>query len=349
MTVPTLEELGGWVSILGPLTNGHDISAGMAEAALTEVLAGKATDAQITALIVSLRQKGETVEELTGLVHAMLDAAVPLVIPDGAIDMVGAGGSKARQQAALNVSTMSSFVAAAAGAVVCKHGNRKASSTSGSFDLLDELGVNTELTAEGVQACVAEVGLAFAYARTFHPAMRFVGPVRTQIQVPTVFNVIGPLSNPAHVKHSVVGVSDAAVGERMIEVLKATGHERALVITGDGAIDELATTGPSVVFELRNDEVSRSSLDPAELGISPPHAEGLRGGDCVVNAAIAREIFAGVKSPERDMITLNAAAGLLVGGVATSWLHGIELAGDALDSGAASQRLEQLVAVSNRF
>lgn len=348
MTIPSLEELGGWVSILGPLTNGHDISADMAQSALTEVLAGESTDAQITALIVSLRQKGETVEELTGLVHAMLGAAVPLVIPDGAIDMVGAGGSKARQKAALNVSTMSSFVAAAAGAVVCKHGNRKASSTSGSFDLLDELGVNTELTPEGVQACVAEVGLAFAYARTFHPAMRFVGPVRSQIGVPTVFNVIGPLSNPALVKHSVVGVADAAVGERMIEVLKATGHERAFVITGDGAIDELATTGPSVVFELRNDEISRSSLDPAELGIAPPPAEGLRGGDCVANAAIARELFDGVKSPERDMITLNAAAGLMVSGVATSWIDGIERAGEALDSGAAGERLEQLIAVSNR-
>ncbi len=230
----TLEDHGGWPGVLGALTEGDDISSDAAEAVLSTVLAGEATDAQLAAFLVALRQKGETVAEMSGLVRAMRAAAVPLDVPEHTVDLVGAGGSALGRRAALNVSTMASFVVAGAGATVCKHGNRKASSTSGSFDVLEALGVRIDLTPDGVERCVAEVGVAFAFAPTFHPAMRFAGPVRAQLGIPTVFNILGPLSHPGLLTRQVVGVPDVETGRRMAEVLSATGSTRAMVVTGDG-------------------------------------------------------------------------------------------------------------------
>ena len=262
----TLDDHGGWPGVLGRLSAGEDIGEAAARAALDTVLAGDATDAQLAAFLVALRQKGETVEEMTGLVRAMHDAAVRPELPANTIDLVGAGGSKLGREAALNVSTMASFVAAGAGATVCKHGNRKASSTSGSFDLLEALGVQIELTKEQLEACVHEVGVGFAFARTFHPAMRFAGPVRAQLGIPTVFNVLGPLSHPARLSRQVVGVPDADVGLRMAAVLAATGSTHSMVVTGDGGLDELSTTGPNTAHHDGEGGVSPTPSEPGAVG-----------------------------------------------------------------------------------
>lgn len=342
-----LEEHGGWPGVLGALTEGRDLSSATAEAALGEILSGAATPAQIAAFVVALRQKGETVDELAGLVRAMVGAAEPLAVPAGAIDLVGAGGSSLGREAALNVSTMACFVAAGAGATVCKHGNRKASSTSGSFDLLEELGVEIDLEPRAVERCVAETGVGFAFARTFHPAVRFAAPVRADLGIPTVFNILGPLSHPGRLRRQVVGVTDPEVGARMVRVLRATGSERAMVVTGHGGLDELSTTGPNAVHTLRDGEITTSSLDPGELGLPAPAPEQLRGGDAAANAAIARRLLAGEQGPVRDIVTLNAAAGLVVAGLAADMVTGIERCRTAIDDGQAQARLDRLVEVSN--
>ncbi|MDH3755941.1 MAG: anthranilate phosphoribosyltransferase [Acidimicrobiia bacterium] len=344
----TLDDHGGWPGVLGNLADGRDLSLGTAQAALENILAGDATNAQIAAFVVALRQKGETVDEMTGMVRAMIAAAERLMLPDGTIDIVGAGGSPPRQIAALNVSTMAAFVAAGAGAIVCKHGNRKASSTSGSFDLLEALGVAIDLDGPAVEACVREAGIGFAFARTFHPAMRFAGPVRVELGIPTVFNVLGPLSHPGRVTRQVIGVADHELGERMIHVLRANGSIRALVVSGDGGLDELSTTGPALTHELRDGQILTTSVDPAGLGVPSASADQLRGGDPAANAAIARGVFAGDTGPVRDIVTLNAAAGLLVAGAVESLADGIGAAGAAIDDGRVAAVLERLVEVSNR-
>ena len=342
----SLEDFGGWAATLGALTASEDISADHARTVLGTILNGEATDAQIAAFIAALRQKGETIEELTGLVEAMRTAATPLHAPDNAIDIVGMGGSPSRRKAALNVSTMATFVAAGAGAVVCKHGNRKASSTSGSFDLLEALGVNFDVSPEKLSAVIAETGVGFAFARTYHPAMRHVGPVRVQLGIPTVFNALGPLANPGLVTHQVVGVADVGLGHRMAEVLEATGSKHAWVVTGHGSLDELSTTGPATVHELRNGEISTFDLDPADYNIAPPESGALDGGDAATNAVIAKRLFAGETGPIRDIVTLNAAAGLVVAGIATDFADALERAAESLDSGAAADKLAALIAAS---
>lgn len=338
-----LDELGGWPQIFGSLLRNDDLTAAQTEAVLGSILAGEATDAQISGFIVALRQKGETTEELVGLVRAMHAAATPLNMPEGAIDIVGMGGGPSRRRAALNVSTMACFVAAAAGAVVCKHGNRKASSTSGSFDLLEAAGVEFDLAPEALEEVVRSTGVGFAFARTFHPAMRHVGPVRMQLGIPTVFNTLGPLSHPAHLRRQVVGVADEAVADQVIEVLQSTGSELAWVVTGDGPLDELSTTGPSTVRELRDGKIRTINIDPASLGLESPNLGDLDGGDAEANAAIMHRLFGGEASAARDIVSLNAAAGLVVAGVAADIAGGLALATDVIESGAVSAKFTQHV------
>lgn len=345
----TLEDHGGWPAVLGRLSVGEDIGSDAAEAVLATVLAGDATDAQLAAFVVALRQKGETVDEMTGLVRAMRDASVPLDLPAETIDLVGAGGSRLGREAALNVSTMASFVAAGAGATVCKHGNRKASSTSGSFDLLEALGVKIDLDKAGVEACVAEVGVGFAFARTFHPAMRFAGPVRAQLGIPTVFNILGPLSHPGRLTRQVVGVPDAETGERMAAVLGATGSVYAMVVTGDGGLDELSTTGPNTVHEISGGVVTTKTISPGDLGLPTATMDEISGGDAEENAEIALRLFEGETGARRDIIVLNAAAGLVAAGVAVDLIDGCERAGAAIDSGSAAKKLARLVELSQKL
>ena len=340
-----LEQLGGWPGLLARLCDGGDLTAAEAESVLAEILSGVADPAQIAAFLVALKIKGETAEETTGLVRAMVAAAEPLHLPDGTIDIVGTGGSPARKHGALNVSTMACFVAAGAGATVCKHGNRRASSSSGAFDLLDALGIDIDQTPAQLEAQVVAHRLGFAYARTFHPAMRFAGPVRAGIGVPTVFNVLGPLSHPGRVRRQVVGVVNDDLADRMVEVLRAGGSTRAWVVTGHGHLDEIAVTGPTRVTELNDGEISRWNLDPTDLGIPTADPSDLVGGSPEQNAVITRAILAGEeRGARRDIVMLNAAAGLIVAGVSSNLADGIEAAGESIDSGSAAQVLQAISA-----
>lgn len=340
-----IEAVGGWRGVLGDLVAGRDLSGEQAAAALATILTGVATDAQIAAFTFGLRLKGETVEEVAGMVGAMLDAAAPLTLPPGTIDVVGTGGSPRRRARALNVSTMSCVVAASAGAVVCKHGNLKASSTSGSFDLLAALGIGYELDGPALEAVVRDVGLGFCFARSYHPAMRHAGPVRAELGVPTVFNLLGPLSHPGRVTRQVIGVADGRTLDLVAGALAARGSEHALVVHGDGDLDELALTGPTRVREVRDgDVVGRYEVEPAEVGLRAVDADDLPGGDATENAAIAAQVLAGQSGPARDIVTLNAGAALLVAGLVTSLADGVALAAAAIDDGRAAEQLARVQA-----
>jgi anthranilate phosphoribosyltransferase len=345
MSADTLDALGGWPAVLGPLTSGSDLTAAQAGAAMAEILDGAATPSQIAGFIVALRMKGETVEELTGLVGAMLAVAevVPLADPASVIDIVGTGGDRAHT---INVSTLAALVVAGAGAKVCKHGNRAASSSCGTADVLEALGVVIDLGPEGVARCVDEAGMGFCFAPRFHPAMRHAGPTRRELGVPTVFNFLGPLANPGRVGRHLVGVADPAMAERMIRVLAANGAARAYVVHGDDGLDELTTTTTSTVLEVRDGEVVRFSVDPAALGLRPAQPGDLRGGDAAHNAALARAVLAGDAGPHRDVVVLNAGAGLVVAGLADDLAAGVALAGATIDAGAAAAALDRVVTVS---
>jgi anthranilate phosphoribosyltransferase len=346
----TLDDLGGWRAVLLALTSGRDLTADEGRAAMTEILAGRATDAQIAAYIVALRMKGEAVDEVAGMVDAMLEASDPVVLPaelTDVVDIVGVGGGPTRRSHALNVSTMACFVVAGAGAHVCKHGNRKATSTSGSFDLLEALGVAIDLDGPGVARCVVEAGAGFCFARAFHPAMRHAGPVRAELGIPTLFNFIGPLSNPARVQRQVIGINDPAMAPTVVGVLQQRGAPRAMIVHGHDGMDELTITGRSTIWEVRDGDVSQYELDPRDLGLDVVDIDQLEGGDAAANAAIAHRIFGGEPGPLRDIVSLNAAAGLVVAGTVDDLAGGLERARSAIDGGGARSALERLVAVSN--
>lgn len=339
-----LETFGGWPATIGAVASGTDIISDHAQAAMASILTGEATPVQIAGFIVALRVKGETTEEMIGLVRGMLAASTPLNVPQNAIDIVGTGGSPHRRKHALNVSTMAAFVAAGAGAVVCKHGNFKASSTSGSFDFLHALGVRVDLEPAELERQVAEHGLGFALARTFHPSMRHAGPVRSELGIPTVFNVLGPLAHPAQLRRQVIGCASEALAERMSTVLSALGSVHAWVVTGDGGIDEISTTGPSVIFEVRDGTVKRISLDLDDLGIARPSSmDELAGGTAEENAAIFGRILAGsATGARRDIVLLNAAAGLVVSGLAEDLGAGLEKAQAAISDGRVAAKLDAI-------
>jgi anthranilate phosphoribosyltransferase len=341
-------EIGAWPGLLRQLTRGEDLDASVTHAALDHVLAGEATDAQIAAFIVALRMKGESADEVVGLVRAMLAAAAPLPLedPSSTVDLVGTGGSSALGGRAFNVSTMASVVAAAAGATVCKHGNRKASSASGSTDLLEALGVEVELDGPAVAACVREAGVGFAFARMFHPSMRHVAPVRTELGIPTVFNVLGPLSHPGRVTRQVLGVSDPRLMELVPEVLLRKGMDHAWVVHGCDGLDELTTTGPTRVVVVRGGELREHEVTPESVGLARAELADLAVGGPDENAAAARDVLEGRPGPVRDMVLLNAAAGLVVADLVEDLATGVERAAAAVDEGAALRVLGELVAVS---
>jgi anthranilate phosphoribosyltransferase len=343
----TLDDLGGWPSVLGPLCAGDDLTAAQAGAAMAEILRGDATPAQIAALAVGLRIKGETVEEMAAFVTAMLDFSerVPLAPELAAvvIDTCGTGGDRS---GTINVSTIAAFVAAGAGAKVCKHGNRAASSKAGSADVLEALGVVIDLGPEAVAACIDRVGMGFCFAARFHAALRHAVPVRRELGVPTVFNFLGPLANPARVRRQVVGVSDPRMAEKVLGVLRANGAEHALVVYGHDGLDELTTAATSTVHELRDGVVSTYIVDPEELGLAPATREDLLGGDAATNASLARGVLDGSCGPRRDIVVLNAGAALVVAGISTDLPEGIAAAQSSIDSGLAAGVLEGLVEAS---
>lgn len=343
--LPTLGELGGWPQVLGALTQRRDLTPSEAWAAMAEILAGEATPAQIAGFIVALRMKGETTSEMGGLLDAMLEASeeVPLPSVDGVVDIVGTGGDRSHS---INVSTISALVVAGAGAKVCKHGNRAASSSCGSADLLEALGVVIDLGPEGVARCVDQAGIGFCFAPRFHASMRHAGPTRKELGVPTVFNILGPLANPARVRRHVVGVGDPSMAERMAEVLLAHGAERAFVVHGGDGLDEITITTTSNVIEVVDGEVRPLTVDPTEYDLGPARLEELRGGDPATNARLARAVLAGDQGPHRDIVVLNAAAGLVAAGTVGDYGTGVAAARAALDSGAAADALERLVTTS---
>jgi anthranilate phosphoribosyltransferase len=325
--------------------SGERFSRAEMRALVRELVRGDVPDVQVAALLVALRTRGETVEETIGAAEAMRELAVPLPeAPPGTLDTCGTGGDGANT---FNVSTVSALVVAGAGVPVAKHGNRAASSACGAADLLEALGVAIELGPDGVARCVEEAGIGFCFAPRYHPAMRHAGPSRRDLGIPTAFNILGPLSNPGRVRRSLIGVADLRMAERMAGVLHANGSERALIVHGGDGLDELTTTGPSTVVELQADgKVTTWSVDPDSLGIRRVDREDLVGGDAATNAELARRVLAGEAGPHRDIVCLNAGAGLLVAGLVPDLPAGLAAARDAIDSGAAVAALHRMVEVS---
>ena len=307
------------------------------------IMEGDATPGQIGGFLMALRTKGETVDELDGFASTALEFARPVRSDEPVLDTCGTGGDRA---GTFNISTVSALVAAAAGVRVAKHGNRAASSRCGSADLLEALGVKIDLDPEGVERCLAEAGIAFMFAPVFHPAAAHAGPVRRELRVPTVFNFLGPLTNPARPSAQVIGVSDPTMLPLIADVVARRGI-RAKVFRGEDGLDELTTTGLSEVYEVANGEVRETTLDPSTLGLKRAKKEDLTGGDVGRNRAIAEEVLGGAEGPHRDVVLLNAAAGLHVAGRAGAMADGVELAAKAIDSGDARRVLDRWVDVSN--
>ena len=325
---------------------GESLGSDGAAAALGDILEGNATSAQIAAFAVGLRIKGETVEEMGGLVRAMLGRAEPVHAGDDLVDTCGTGGDRSFT---INVSTIAAFVVAGAGAKVCKHGNRAASSASGSADMLEALGVAIDLGPAGVARCVSEAGMGFCFAPRYHAASRHAIPTRRELGVPTVFNFLGPLANPARPRRQVVGVSDPAMAEKMMGVLVGNGVLRAMVVYGHDGMDELTTTTTSTVLEYTAGSPSLEQtyvVDPVELGLRSAGLDQLRGADAAANAVMARRVLDGEHGPHRDIVVLNAAAGLVVAGRAGDLKEGVRSAAAVIDGGSARAVLETLVSVS---
>jgi anthranilate phosphoribosyltransferase len=333
-----------WPAVFATLLDGGDLGRARAHEAMTEVMEGRATEAQVAALLVGLRAKGETVAEMTGLVDAMYEAAVTVDAGEDVVDVVGTGGDGA---GTFNISTTAALVAAGAGAHVAKHGNRAASSQTGSADLLERLGIRLDLPPAATVEMIRSIGFGFFFAPGYHPAMRHAGPVRRQLGIRTVFNFLGPLCNPALTKRAAVGVSDAAMAELMAGVLQARGAEYAFVFHGHGGLDELSTAGLSTIHRIRNGEITTAQFQPSDFGVAAATITDIQGGDAAENERITRSILAGAAGPRRDVVVVNAAPAIVVAGLATGFAEGIILAEQAIDSGAAATVLERAVDFSS--
>ena len=341
-----------WPALIGALVRGESLTLDEAAWAMNEIMEGAATDAQISGFAVALRMKGETATEVAGLARAMLDHATPIHVPGRLVDLVGTGADGAHT---VNISTMATIVAAAAGARMVKHGNRAASSKCGAADVLEALGVVIDLPARASEELAGEIGIAFLFAALYHPALRHAGPVRSELGVPTVFNFLGPVANPARPQAQAVGVADRRMGEVIAGVLAARGSS-ALVFHGGDGLDELTTTTTSSLWLVHGPAVAAAEFDPAELGLPRAELADLRGGDAAHNAAVARAVLAGDPGPVRDIVLLNAAAALAaetgVGGPGDLYpvmADGLARAAEAVDSGAAQALLERWVKASRRM
>ncbi|MFJ9177998.1 anthranilate phosphoribosyltransferase [Streptomyces sp. NPDC102360] len=338
-----------WPAVLNGLLEGRDQSADDTAWAMDRIMRGEATDAQIAGFAVALRAKGETVQEISGLVRGMYEHANVIEVPGETVDIVGTGGDGAKT---VNISTMAAIVIAGAGAKVVKHGNRAASSASGSSDVLEKLGVNLDLSPKRVPEVAEEAGITFCFAIKFHPALRYAGAARGQLGIRTVFNLLGPLTNPAKVKSQAVGVADARMAPIVAGVFAERGNS-SLVFRGDDGLDELTTTGSSRVWVVRDGAVREESFDPRDVGIDIVPIEALRGGDPSYNAEVARRLLDGERGPVRDAVLLNAAAALVAvrpgeGTLVEQIRAGMDRAAESIDSGAAKSALERWVAASNR-
>ena len=329
---------------LAELLDGHDLSRDDARDVMNEIMGGEATPAQIGGFLVALRLKGETPDEIAGCAEAMREHALAVrPARDDLVDTAGTGGDGA---GTINISTAAALVAAAAGAGVAKHGNRAVSSASGSADVLEALGFRLELPPARIERSIDELGFGFLFAPTHHPAMRHAAPVRRELAARTVFNVLGPLTNPAGARAQVVGVYEPTLVRTIAEVLAQLGARRAFVVHGAGGIDELSPAGPNLVCEVVKGDVREREIDPLELGVPRCDPDELRGGSPEENAAAIRAVFEGENGGRRSAVLLNAAGAIAAAGHADDLREGLGLAKDALDSGAAATRLEELIRFS---
>ena len=329
--------------LLSSLAAGQRLTRDQTEAAFGSLLSGQATQAQMGAFLMALCLRGETVDEITGAVAAMRARMIPVAAPAGAMDIVGTGGDG---HGTYNVSTLAAIITAACGVPVAKHGNRAASSRSGSSDVLTALGVTVGLAPEGTERCLAETGLCFMSAQTHHASMRHIAAARSELGVRTIFNLLGPLSNPAGVTRLLVGVFSADWLDPLAQVLGALGAERAWLVHGSDGLDEITTTGPTTVVEWCNGTIRRFEIAPEDIGLPRVSLAELKGGDPEHNAAALRAVLTGSKGPYRDIACFNAAAALVVAGKAEDLAEGLDLADDALARGRAGDVLDRLVRVS---
>jgi len=325
------------------LVEGHSLTLEQAEGVMEEIMNGEATPAQFGAFVTALRLKGETVDEIVGMAKTMRAKAIHVDVSEPVVDTCGTGGDAA---GTFNISTATAFVAAGAGLKVAKHGNRAMSSQCGSADVLEALGVKIDFDAEGVRRCIEEVGIGFMFAPLFHPAMKYAAAPRREIGIRTVFNLIGPLTNPAGAKAQVVGVADGAMAEKITMALEGLGCRHALVVHGESGLDEIAINGRTLVYELKDGEIESYYISPGDFGLPEASLDSIRGGTAAENAAILRNILSGNRGPQRDVVLMNAAAVLLAGDRVENLGQGFKLAEEVIDSGRAMQKLEQLVAFS---
>ena len=330
---------------IAALVEGESLSEHEAEMAMNEIMAGEATPAQFAAFATALRLKGETVDEIVGLARAMREGARAVRVDGPVIDTCGTGGDGA---STFNISTVAAFVVAACGLRVAKHGNRAITSNCGSADLLEALGVRIDLPPEGVERCIESTGIGFMFAPLYHPAMRHVGPVRRELGIRTVFNLLGPLANPARASYQVVGVADRMLVKKMALVLRRLGCQRGFVVYGHDGLDEMTICGATTMCATGPaSDAECTTLSPAEVGLTAAEPGALAGGSVERNVELALAVLRGERGPRRDAVLLNAAAALLAGGVVRTLVEGIELAAEGIDSGKALDRLDQLRKVSN--
>jgi anthranilate phosphoribosyltransferase len=331
---------------IATLVDGRSLTEAEAAAVMEEIMSGEATPAQFGAFVTALRLKGETVDEIAGMARVMRENARRVHVEGVLLDTCGTGGDA---RGTFNVSTAAAFVAAGAGARVAKHGNRAMTSRCGSADVLEALGARIDLSPEQVKACLEETGVGFMFAPSFHPAMKFAAGPRREIGVRTVFNILGPLTNPAGAACQVLGVAEPSLAETMAQVLARLGSRRALVVHGRDGLDEMSISGPTLVCELAGGRVRQYEVTPQDVGLALYEAASVAGGTPEENAVALREVLAGRPGPQRDIVLLNAAAGLVALERAAALAEGVSLAAQAIDSGAARERLDRFVAVTNSF
>ena len=333
-------------AILTQIAERQTLSRADSERAMNLLLTGSASNEQISAFLMGLRARGESLDELIGFTHVMRSHAVSVSLPgEKGLDIVGMGGDRS---GTFNISTAAAFVCAGAGSTVAKHGNRSVSSRCGSAQVLNELGVQTSLEKEGVEYCLNEVGLAFMFAPLFHPAMKHVMPVRRELGVRTCFNILGPLCNPAGVKHQLVGAFSLQIAEIMADILVALGSERFITVHGDDGLDEISICGPSTVFTFtgENSGIERSSIRPSDFGLPTAPINDIIGGDATRNAEMIRHLLDGHSGAPRDIVILNAAFALYAGDIVSSVQDGVQMATDSIGTGHARRSLERLVDAS---
>jgi anthranilate phosphoribosyltransferase len=331
-------------SIIGKVATGATLSREEASSAFDSMMSGEATPSQMGGLLMALRVRGETVDEITGAVSAMRSKMLQVSAPKDAVDIVGTGGDGS---GSVNVSTCASFIVAGAGVPVAKHGNRALSSRSGAADVLSSLGVKIDLKPDHVGRCVKEAGIGFMFAPSHHPAMKNVGPTRVELATRTIFNLLGPLSNPAGVRRQMVGVFSRQWVLPLAQVLKNLGAEKVWVVHGSDGLDEITLTGPTFVAALEHGEIRTFEVTPQEAGLATSSGESLKGGDADANAIALQGVLEGRPSAYRDVAMLNAAAALIVADRVKTLKEGVAMAAQSLDSGAAAARLKHLIAVSN--